>query len=241
MILHPLTKILIVICLSSYSLISGETYLLLVILLISVFLNLFVINVMSHLKKLVNLLKKVIPLFLGIFIIQIIFNRHGRVLVKIPFLSITEIGLINAVRVVLRLLVIIFSGAWLWLLTPRQFSLAMKKVGLPDSISVMVIFTLRFLPIFIQKTKNSSMLIKVRGIRFNMLSFRDRINLFSDIVITNLGWNMKDIKYQAIALDMRGFRNGLKHTCFNKSSLAIQDYASLFLIAFLLALKLFLR
>jgi energy-coupling factor transport system permease protein len=220
--LHPLTRIVIVIALSTTGIIYSGNFLLSLLLLICVALH--IIMPANGLKKVIRNSAKLLPVILGVFIIQLVFSSKGKAILDFCFFDVTQTGLETAISVSLRLMIIFLSGIWLSNLSPREFNQAFRAVRLPEAIAVMITITLRFLPSLYARFKQVSFQLKVRGIKFQTWSLLKRIQLYRMLVFSVLGWAMKDLKFQAIALDIRGFRNGLKHTVYNQVKFTFPDY-----------------
>lgn len=220
--IHPLTRLIIVLCISTLALVYNN-------LIILAWLLLACLLLLSGSKnldyiKLGKFLRFFVPLLISIFIIQIIFNRKGEVLLDFGLFSVTYQGLHTAISVSLRLLILFLAGVWLWGLSHRDFNQAFRAVGLPDALAVMISLTLRFLPMLIDKIRQSTTQLKLRGINMRSLRFRQRLQLYLKLLVPILGWTMKDLRYQAIALDLRGFRNGQKRSFYKRRKLSIMDW-----------------
>lgn len=222
--IHTLTRITIVLFLSTSALVHQDVRVLSVIFLISALLVIFKRYSNNGKAILIKMIRKMLPLIISIFIIQLVFNRMGTPLVSWKWILITQQGLDTAVTVTLRLMIILLSGAWLWGISPREFNQAFRLIRLPETLAVMITMTLRFLPVLIGKVSQSTSQLRTRGIILKEIKFNKKIRLYINLIIPILGWTMKDISYQAIALDIRGFRNGMKHTCYQQKYLGLVDY-----------------
>ncbi len=222
--IHTLTRIIIVLCLSSSAIIYQDVRVLSVIFLISALLVVFKRYTNNEKTVLVKHLRRMLPLIISIFIIQLVFNRMGTPLISWKWILITQQGLNTAITVTLRLMIILLSGTWLWGISPREFNQAFRLIRLPETLAVMISMTLRFLPVLIGKVRQSTSQLRTRGINLKEITFNKKIRLYIKLIIPILGWTMKDISYQAIALDIRGFRNGMKHTCYQQKYPGLVDY-----------------
>jgi len=220
--IHPLTKLIIVLCISTIS-IAYNSVLILGVLLCTCLLLISGKRNLDY-YKLWKFLRYFLPLLISIFIIQIVFNQKGKILIDLHLLRITGPGLKIALLVIMRLLVLFLSGVWLWGLGHREFNQAFRAIGLPETLAVMISLTLRFLPVLTDKVKQSASQLKLRGIDLHRTKLRAKMQLYLKMVIPILGWTMKDLKYQAIALDLRGFRNGIIHTQYKQRRLNILDW-----------------
>jgi energy-coupling factor transport system permease protein len=220
--LHPLSRIVIVVCLSTASVLYQNLLVMTVGLSVCILLHL-VLPVKSN-GRMFRFIIRLIPLIFSIFVIQLVFNRNGLGILSLGIITITRNGLNTAISVTLRLLIILLSGAWLWELTPRQFTQAFRTARLPETLSVMISLSLRFLPMILEKVRKTALQLRTRGLDIRKLSLPGRLRLYRKLIIPVLGWTLKDLKFLAVALDMRGFRNGIRHTNFREQVLTGIDY-----------------
>jgi energy-coupling factor transport system permease protein len=221
--LHPLTRIAVVALFSAAALAYSGSLILLLLLGVCLLLNL-----LSSGQQLRNLLKasaKLLPVALGVFIIQLVFSSKGKDIADFYLFSITDKGLAIAISVVLRLLILLYSAIWLSRLSAGEFYQAFRAIRLPDTFAVMLSMTLRFLPEMLARLKQVSFQLRTRGIGLSRWNLTGRITLFRMLALSILGWTLKDLQYRAVALDYRGFRNGVKHTVYVHTRMKLSDYA----------------
>jgi energy-coupling factor transport system permease protein len=223
MMLHPLTQITVAAALSAAGIAYSDNFILLLVLSICMVLNL--ISSGAHLRKLLKDSTKLLPVALGVFMIQIIFIQSGAVIVDFNLFAVTSEGFRAAVSVTLRLLIILYTAIWLSRLSIGEFKQAFRTIRLPETLSVMISLTLRFLPELYTRLKQVSFQLKTRDAGLSKWGFIKRIALFRMMVFSVLGWTLKDLKYRAVTLDFRGFRNGLKHINYVRTGLKLIDYA----------------
>ncbi len=234
----PLTRIVVVIALSTAALLWQQPLPLFAILSFCLVLLVLKKSSAHERKRLAVFLLRMLPALAGIFVVQALFNHKGNRIVLWGLSLFTDEGLNTAATVMLRLLILLCSGAWLWGLTPRQFNSAFRTAGLPETISVTLMLTLRWLPLLAAKIRHTLRQLEARGIRMRKLSPSKRLKTYQDLLIPILGWTMKDMKFQAAALDLRGFRNGGKHTHYGRRKLFWLDWLVIALAAgFLLLLR----
>jgi len=233
---HPLTKLSIVISLTSCSLLYKNLPILTGLLLISLFLTLINAPDSEAWKKFIRQFYKLLPLFISIFLIQILFDISGVVIYRLWFVQITSHGFNTALQVMLRLLIIVFAAGYLIKLSLRDFLSAFRLIRLPESIAVTTALTIGFIPLISNQIKLSLQQITLRGIRLRKLGFKARITLYLSLIMPILGKSVSKAKYQAIALDFRGFRNGKKHTNYQMQRLGLIDWVLMLISVLLLVL-----
>lgn len=220
--IHPLSRLVIVLCISTIAILYNN----LVVLAWLLLACLILLSGKRQLdrRRLIRFFRYFIPLLFSIFIIQIIFNNKGEILLDMRLFKVTTQGLETAGIVVLRLLILFLAGVWLWGLSHREFNQAFRTIGMPESLAVLIALTLHFLPLLAERIKQLTTQLRLRGINLKRMKIKSRLQLYLNMVIPLLGWTMKDLKYQAIALDLRGFRNGMRHSCYQRKRLNLLDF-----------------
>jgi energy-coupling factor transport system permease protein len=240
MTLHSFTKITVIMLISFCAIFYQNLYILLGLLVVSVCLVLSKRLINPNSGHVLKHLFKLLPLVAIIFLIQLVFNRDGQTLINLLGFNVTNEGMEIALSVCLRLLILLLSGAWLWGISPRELKSAFKIARLPDSLAIMVFLTLRFIPILSEQIKLSLLQLKTRGIEMSKLSINVKLRLYLSLIIPILGWTLKDLKYHAISLDIRGFRNSRIHSVYRHKGLAILDYAIIGISIMIMVLLFFL-
>lgn len=220
--IHPLTRLIIVLSISTIAVLYNNLIILAWLLLVC--LILLTGKRQLDLSRLLRFFRYFFPVLLSIFIIQLIFNNEGETLLNLRLFRITSQGLETAGIVALRLLILFLAGVWLWGLSHREFSQAFRTIGLPESLAVMIALTLHFLPLLAERIRQMTSQLRLRGINLKRMKIKSRLRLYLNMVIPLLGWTMKDLKYQAIALDLRGFRNGIRHSQYRRRKLNLLDF-----------------
>ncbi|MFO7660144.1 MAG: energy-coupling factor transporter transmembrane component T [Candidatus Cloacimonadaceae bacterium] len=220
--IHPLSRLIIVLCISTIAILYNNLLVLTWLLLAC--LILLTGKKQLDWRRIVRFFRYFLPLLLSIFIIQIIFNNKGEILLDLQLFKVTEIGLNTSGIVTIRLLILFLAGVWLWGLSHREFNQAFRAIGLPESLAVLISLTLHFLPLLAERIKQMTTQLKLRGISLKGMRLKPRLQLYLNMIIPLLGWTMKDLKYQAIALDLRGFRNGTRHSQYRLKRLNLLDY-----------------
>lgn len=222
--LHPLTKLIIVIFITSCSLLYRNPLILFTFLLLSIILAMHGYSNASERKKLFMKLYRLLPLFVSIMLIQMLFDTSRDVIFQYGIVKISGHGLMTSIQVIIRLLIIIFSAGYLVKMGLRDFLMAFRLVRIPESIAVTIALTIGFIPLFSEQIKQSLEQIKLRNIHINKLRIMDRFNLYLSLIMPILGRSVSNAGYQAIALDLRGFRNGRMHTDFRYKRLGLSDW-----------------
>jgi energy-coupling factor transport system permease protein len=222
--MQPVSKIFLVLCLSTGSIFYNNILVLATLLLANMLLFVFSKGIWQNQKKFTRRLKQLFLLIISIFLIQLLFRQQGEILLHLKWVVVTREGLNSAALVSLRLMILLLSGVWLTDLAPREFLQAFRSVRLPESLAVTIMMTLRYLPLLAEQVRVSSNQLVRRNIKINKLKLRERTALYMKLLLRILGWTLHDLKYKAIALDIRGFRNGKRHSFYGQMNLRVMDY-----------------
>jgi energy-coupling factor transport system permease protein len=222
--IHPITRLMLVISITTCSLLYQNLQILLGLLLISFFLTIINIRDVETGKKLLKQIFKLYPLFISVFLIQILFDKHGAVLFHLLLIHITSQGVETAFQVIVRLLIIAFSVGYLVKLGMRDYLSAFRLFRLPESIAVTTALTIGFLPMMSEQIRQSLQQIMLRGIYLGKLGFRKRIELYFSLIMPILGKTISNAKYQAVSLELRGFRNGMVHSNYQMKQPGLIDW-----------------
>ena len=153
--LHPITKLVFLIC-----------FCILVLVLANLFFSLLFLAVILLLLKVARIpfrvfarrARFIIMFTIILFVLQVIFVDNGRVLFWLipelapgigPFVPVTTLGVERGIVIACRFLCIITSS-FLFVATthPNDFAYALMQIGLPYRYGFTLITTLRFLPLF---------------------------------------------------------------------------------------------
>ncbi|NYT11212.1 MAG: energy-coupling factor transporter transmembrane protein EcfT [Methanomassiliicoccales archaeon] len=153
--LHPITKLVFLVC-----------FCILVLVLANLFFSLLFLVIILLLIKLAKIPLRVfarrarfiIMFTIVLFLLQVIFVDNGRILFWLipelapgvgPFVPVTTLGVERGVVIACRFLCIIASS-FLFVATthPNDFAYALMQIGLPYRYGFTLITTLRFLPLF---------------------------------------------------------------------------------------------
>lgn len=222
--LHPLTRIMVVVLLTGSSLVWQNLLLLCGLLAGSLVLA---ISGKPDRKQLLQFRRQgrfLLPVILSIFILQALFVKSGHLVLSIGFLHIYGGGVQIALAVTLRLLIILLSALYLAGLNLSDYLVSFKLLRLPEELALMTAMTITFIPLLSRQMASGRQQLILRGIDIGELPFRLKLLLYSKLVLPVLGRTLEDVKYHAVALEMRGFRNGRKHTCHKLRKLALPDW-----------------
>lgn len=160
-------------------------------------------------------LKPVILIIIFTFILNVLFTKGGQPLFDWGIIHIDEAGLIQAVFISIRLLVIIIITTLLTLTTsPIDITDGLeillgplKKVKLPvHEFALMMSIALRFIPTLMEETEKIMKAQSARGVDFNTGSFKNRIKAIIPLLIPLFVSSFKRAEELAMAMESRGYR-----------------------------------
>lgn len=217
--MHPLSRILLVLWISSLAIILQNPLFLFALLIFSLLWS----SLLS-LPKLISLLsslKVLLPLILAVFLSQILFRRGGNMLLKITFLAIYSDGVFFALQVCFRLLILLVSATILSSLSYAELRLSLRY--LPEEFSFMISYVLHLLPQLRQQIQVALFSLRNRGIQISRLKYRDRLVIYKTLSLTILAGLIHTSTMQAAQLELRGFRRQGKKTYLYHRKLTLMD------------------
>ncbi|MBD3191329.1 MAG: hypothetical protein GF308_11830 [Candidatus Heimdallarchaeota archaeon] len=221
--LDPRTKILMILTTSILVVTINNIFFLLPLLEFLVYLS-----ALSNLnfKKIWQYLKPTFWVSIPIFIIQVIFSPKKRYpLVAIPlaskifpgFVLISSDGLVYATAICLRIFILAYSSCMFSLTTNSDdFLQSLTKIGLPFELAFTTGLVIYFYPMVVSESLEVKDSLETRGISLTNGRLRDRLNCFKVLVSAILMNFLEKSKYQAIAMDSRGFNPNKKRTSFRE-------------------------
>lgn len=161
-------------------------------------------------------LRPMIIIILITVFIQLLFTRTGEVLVQFGPLAVTKDGLINAIYIFLRFVLIIFISTILTLTTqPLAITDGLESLFKPfrkllpvHEMALMLAIALRFVPTLLQETDKIMDAQRARGVDFSEGNLVRRVKAIIPILIP-LFVSAFDRAYDlSIAMESRGYRGG---------------------------------
>lgn len=201
-----------------------------------------------------TILKSLKPILVIIIITAILnlFYTQGRVLVSFWIFKITLEGIINAIKMVLRISMLI-AGTFLLTYTTSPIMLTdglelllnpLKKIKVPvHELTMMMCIALRFIPTLIEETDKIISAQKARGADFESGNLLQRAKALIPILVPLFVSSFRRADELAVAMECRCYHGGEGRTRMTILRLAKNDYAalaiSLLLLAAVITLKVF--
>ncbi|MBW6515008.1 MAG: energy-coupling factor transporter transmembrane protein EcfT [Candidatus Cloacimonetes bacterium] len=160
----------------------------------------------------------------AIIILQILFRQDGAVYLSIWFVKVTDVGVMYGLSVGMRLINLILIAGLLFNISSSEYMLAFKAWRIPYEISFLVTTVIRFIPDYYRLFIAYRETMYLRNINLKELSIRNKLSALVSLLIPALTTNLADVKYRAIALDLKGFRYSKQRTNLYESKLKAHDY-----------------
>ncbi|MBR7927688.1 energy-coupling factor transporter transmembrane protein EcfT [Aerococcaceae bacterium zg-ZUI334] len=200
----------------------------------------------------INGVKPMIWLILFTVVFQIFFTIGGEVYFQWGPIVITSLGVINAIYIFLRLVLIIMMSTILTL-TTAPLELAdgiehmlrpLEKIGFPShEIALMLSIALRYVPTLIDEAQKIMNAQRSRGVEFDQGSFIQRMKAVVPVLVPLFVSAFNRAEEMATAMEARGYRGGEGRTKFRQLQFTRQDFwvvlAFIIVTVALIALRLY--
>lgn len=235
--LDPRTKLLFLLIVSVLSVAINDLlfqlFLFDIVLIVTIFSK-------ADLLKVWQYMKPTIWLALPIFIIQVFFSYvKDDPLVILPktwpifsgYVLISVGSILFAGSICLRILTLAMSSILFSLITNTDdFLNSLRKIGIPYNVAFAAGLIIYFLPMVINETTAVRNALETRGVSITKGGIIKRIKTFRILISALLLNFLEKSKYQAIAMDSRGFGSSKKKTKFKDIRFKIQDYIVSFIL-----------
>lgn len=186
-------------------------------------------------------LKPIFWLILFTVILQLLFTPGSPVLWHLGPLSVTVPGVVNAIYVMVRFVLIILMSTILTLTTPPT-SIAnaiesllgpLKKIKVPVAeLALMLSIALRFVPLLMDETQKIMNAQKSRGMSFSTGGPIKRAKAIIPLLIPLFVGALQRALDLANAMEVRGFKDAVQRTRYRILHYERNDYIAFFTIVF---------
>lgn len=168
-----------------------------------------------------NSLKPLAFLMFITIIFQLIFAQGETVLFELGWINITQEGLINAIKIIIRFVLIVFMSTILTLTTtPLEIADGiesllnpLKKLKVPvQEIALILSISLRFVPTLMQETEKIMNAQRARGVDFSSGNLIERMKKVVPLLIPLFISSIDRADQLAVAMTARGYRGGDSRT-----------------------------
>lgn len=188
----------------------------------------FALYVGSDILGILKRLKRFLGLFFTLIIIQSFFRTTGEPLITVfGFRLVTDQGIYMAISYVIRMFVIILSGAVIATSSMRTTLQGLAQLRLPYVLGLMTSIGIRFLPILGEEIQNAYTSMTLRGIHVNKLPMKQRINIIGRLFVPIVYSALHRAQKISESIEMRGYVVGEKRTSYYTLRMTVKDYGIL--------------
>lgn len=167
-------------------------------------------------------IKRLLPLFLTLIIIQGFLRSSSDPLFSFYFLRFSREGGYLGILVSLRLIILLISAAILGRLSYTDFRNALFY--LPEEMSFMISFVVHLIPGIRREYLRYMRVLNWRGLELKRQRYRVRLHLYKVVSLSVLAGLLSGSTMQAVSLELRGFRRPGKKTFINRLYFVFTDY-----------------
>lgn len=179
----------------------------------------------SDIKWLWKRARYLLALIAMIFLLQCLFRRDGAALLTLGQVTLlTSGGLLTAVEVALRLLIIISSALLALSGALRDYLLALSWFRLPDEVVYMVLAALRFLPLLREEARDVYAAMQMRGCDLAAASWLERGRLYLSLLLPVTAGALHRAERMAMAMEARGFRSQEQRSHWRRLAICRRDW-----------------
>jgi energy-coupling factor transport system permease protein len=159
-------------------------------------------------------------------------TKGGEILLQLPFLTIYEEGLRQAIFLAFRFLLLVWTGSILTFTTsPIELTHAFQQIFKPleylripvHEFAFMMSMALRFIPLLWEETEKIKKAQMARGVRFEQGNLFKRIKHYIPILVPLLVSIFRRSEELAMAMEARCYRGGTGRTSIRKYQFAKRD------------------
>ena len=179
-----------------------------------------------------NGVKPMIGIILFTTLFQMFFAQGGSPIFRLGIITITDLGLSQAILIFMRFVLIIFFSTLLTLTTtPLSLSDAVESLLKPltrfkvpaHEIGLMLSLSLRFVPTLMDDTTRIMNAQKARGVDFGEGNLVQKVKSIIPILIPLFASSFKRADALAIAMEARGYQGGEGRTKYRQLDWQLKD------------------
>ena len=158
-------------------------------------------------------------------VLQSIFVRAGTVLLEAGgVVLLTSGGITGGALVLLRMCILLISGAAIASCGARRNIQALIQLKMPYEIAFMVCVGLHFIPLMAQELQDSLIAVQLRGIDLKNIAVRKRLRVYTYIFLPAAGSAIIKAQDLAASIELRGFRAYPRRTSLTVLRMRVLDY-----------------
>jgi energy-coupling factor transport system permease protein len=176
---------------------------------------------------------RILFFFIGVFTVLIwsVFYGDGTRLATLPFLPVTQEGILFGLGMATKLSTFLATGA-LFLSTTRieEFAYAFTLLGLPYRLSFTMTLAFRLVPLFLEAAFTVVQAQRCRGLDIHSGSLLQRLRHYVLVLIPVFMGALRRADQMAIALEVRGFNSGRPRTSYQRAPWQVGDVLALLVV-----------
>ncbi|MUG47787.1 energy-coupling factor transporter transmembrane component T family protein [Paenibacillus woosongensis] len=183
-------------------------------------------------------------------VFHIFLTQGGEVLFQLGSVSIYEQGVLKAIAIAVRI-ILLLAMATLLTLTTKLSDLTsaietllspLRRIGVPtQEIAMMMTLTIRFIPILLQETDKIMKAQRARGVDFASGNIVKRLLNFIPIIVPVLMLAFQKAESASQAIEARGYQPGMQRTQLRTLALKAIDFKSLLVSGLFMSVLIALR
>ena len=196
-------------------------------------------------KYLLRGLRSIIFIIMFTAVLNIFFTPGGEVVFSFGFITVTSLGLINAARMAMRLVMMIVGSSMLMLTTtPIELTDAIefglkpfKKIGVPaHEIAMMMTIAMRFIPTLIEEMDKIMKAQMARGADFDTGGILKKARSMVPLLVPLFISSFRRADDLALAMEARCYRGDVGRTRMKKMKMKRLDFVAFGLLGCFVAL-----
>ncbi len=228
--MNPITKICLALCICIAAFTSENLVFLLILLAIDMAIG----GIGKVFPKAIRILTGLVKVSIFLFILQVLFIRDGNIL----FWIVTDVGVLAATRLVLRLIVACIPLALMLSVTSTNdlTNALVKTAHVPYKYAFTFSTAVRFIPLFMDEMSGIIEAQTARGVDLDSGGFFKKMKLILPLCVPLIIISVRKIDGTAMAAEVRGFNLRTGHSGYKSYPFHIADMLSLvFCIVFVAA------
>jgi energy-coupling factor transport system permease protein len=165
-------------------------------------------------------------------VVQLIFNRDGRIVIQLGLLKITDEGIQASIYIAGRfLIVVLLSYLFVYTTSPNDLAYALMQAGMPYRFGFTLITALRLVPIFEQEGEIVYNAQLARGVQYDVKRPRRFLLLARQFALPLLVSSLGKVDTLSVSMEGRCFGKHQKRTYLRQTAFTQLDYVLMVLIS----------
>lgn len=223
--MDPRAKLCIVTCISTIAVMEDSPWVLGGLCALVLLLNILMKSLLLHMIK---RCQRLMSLLIMMVCVQSIFNMEGQAILGIGSIHIlTDVGLNRGMVTVMRMAIMILSGALLMTCSARVFIQGLIQMKIPYELAFMVMIGLKWIPLLGEEFQDALTALRLRGIKIKELSLIKKVRLYTYMIMPVLTGTIIRSQKMAIAMSAKGLRVMDRRTSYFTLQLSWYDYVAM--------------